>query len=406
MDDPKLPQQSRLTPSSPEGELRRFEETVSKLAAQVARLEQRVAGLERGPASVAEAFESKPRLESRFGLTLVNRAGAITLAIGIIFFFKYAVDNKWIGAEARVAIGVCAGVFMLALAEWFRRRDRRSAASANFDEKVFTQGLAGCGLATVFVSLYAAFAYYELIIPLAGWSLLVLVSAFAVVLSIRYASAAIAALGFTGAMLTPMLLHNRATAWWFDFLFLLLASLTVLAIVIKNRWPILIPSLAGLSLLSAAVVLNGGHPHWFAFFCVLLAFVHFAAMRFTRPGDPFSNYAYLTAHGCLLIGGMRAVALWASSNSLPQDRFSFTSALESVLLALYGIFALLYGMLRKMGVDRALGLVLLAIVIVKLYLWDVWQLNKFYRISAFVALGILLLTASYLYSRFRSRPVG
>ncbi len=58
MDDPKLPQQSRLTPSSPEGELRRFEETVSKLAAQVARLEQRVAGLERGPASVAEAFES------------------------------------------------------------------------------------------------------------------------------------------------------------------------------------------------------------------------------------------------------------------------------------------------------------------------------------------------------------
>lgn len=400
-----MPQQSRLTPSSRDEERRRLEETVARLASQVASLEQRVAGLERSPGIPPPELETKTRLESRFGLTLVNRAGAITLAIGIIFFFKYAVDNKWIGAETRVAIGVVAGFCMLMLAEWFRRRERRPDASG-FDETVFTQGLAGCGLATIFVSLYAAFAYYELIIPLAGWSLLVAVSVFAVFLSIRYASAAIAALGFTGAMLTPMLLHNSATPWWFHFLYLLLVALTALAIAVRNRWPILIPFIAGLALLSAAVVLNGGHPYWFAFFCVLVALVHFAAVRFTQPGNQLSNYAYLTAHGCLLVGGMRAVALWASSSSLPQDRFSFTSALESVLLALYGIFALLYGMLRKLGVDRALGLFLLGVVIVKLYLWDVWQLNKFYRISAFVALGILLLAASYLYSRFRSRAAG
>jgi len=47
------------------------------------------------------------------------------------------------------------------------------------------------------------------------------------------------------------------------------------------------------------------------------------------------------------------------------------------------------------------GLGLMALVIVKLYLLDVWQLSRIYRISAFVALGVLLIATSFLYSRFR-----
>ncbi|MBV9265724.1 MAG: DUF2339 domain-containing protein, partial [Acidobacteriaceae bacterium] len=47
------------------------------------------------------------------------------------------------------------------------------------------------------------------------------------------------------------------------------------------------------------------------------------------------------------------------------------------------------------------GLVLIGLVIIKLYLFDVWLLNRVYRISAFVALGALLLITSFLYSRYR-----
>ena len=36
----------------------------------------------------------KPGLESKVGLTLVNRIGAITLVLGVAFFFKWAVDNN------------------------------------------------------------------------------------------------------------------------------------------------------------------------------------------------------------------------------------------------------------------------------------------------------------------------
>jgi uncharacterized membrane protein len=55
---------------------------------------------------------------------------------------------------------------------------------------------------------------------------------------------------------------------------------------------------------------------------------------------------------------------------------------------------------RRSGVHRLAGLVLTGIVILKLYLYDVWQLGRVYQIIAFVILGILLLSTSFLYSRF------
>jgi uncharacterized membrane protein len=53
--------------------------------------------------------------------------------------------------------------------------------------------------------------------------------------------------------------------------------------------------------------------------------------------------------------------------------------------------------------DRLLALGAIGFVVVKLYFYDVWLLDRLYRISAFVALGILLLAASYLYSRWKDK---
>ncbi len=381
-----MPHPNPPTPSSSD-ELSELRATVAGLSARVAELERR-SGEARPPSLTSRA-------DSKLGLTLVNRVGALTLAIGIIFFFKYAVDNKWIGAEGRVALGVSAGLLMLFAAEWQRRR-----ASV---ESVFSQGLAGCGLAIIYVALYASVGLYELIVPVAGWVLLVLVSGLGVVLSVRYASSAIAALGFAGALLTPMLLHSTATAWWFDFFYLLVLSMTALSLAMRQNWQYLIPSVAALACLAAAIVLNTNHAVWFTLFALILASAHFIAFRRVEPASRSTDFVYLTAHGCFLIAVLRGVALFTNGFTSPEDRFSFLSALESACLAIYGTAVLVYGLVRKSLLDRTMGLVLLALVILKLYLWDVWQLNRFYRISAFVALGILLLAASYLFSRFRTR---
>jgi len=76
---------------------------------------------------------------------------------------------------------------------------------------------------------------------------------------------------------------------------------------------------------------------------------------------------------------------------------------SSLLMALYGLALMGQGMARNFRLHRVLGLGLFALVVVKLYLYDIWQLDRFYRILAFVVLGALLLSGSFLYSRYRHR---
>ncbi len=147
-----------------EDELTRLRTAVETLSKQVAQLEQRMIVLERGrnltsPSSplpvqpvparaISDPSIAQPppqQLESRLGLTIVNRIGAVTLAIGIVFFFKYAADNQWIGAAGRVVLGLVSGLILIGVADWLRRRDQR----------VFSQGVCGCGLAILYISLYA-----------------------------------------------------------------------------------------------------------------------------------------------------------------------------------------------------------------------------------------------------------
>jgi len=60
------------------------------------------------------------------------------------------------------------------------------------------------------------------------------------------------------------------------------------------------------------------------------------------------------------------------------------------------------GVATRTAINRIAGLGLMGLVVVKLYLFDVWQVGRVYRISAFVALGALLLATSFLYSHFRT----
>ena len=46
------------------------------------------------------------------------------------------------------------------------------------------------------------------------------------------------------------------------------------------------------------------------------------------------------------------------------------------------------------------ALILLAVPIVKVFVYDVFKLEMGYRIAAFVGLGVLLIVSGYLYQRY------
>ena len=95
------------------------------------------------------------------------------------------------------------------------------------------------------------------------------------------------------------------------------------------------------------------------------------------------------------------VAGWAGRTSEPQDVANVVSTGISILMAVYASALVVAGVAMRSGLNRILGLCLFALVILKLYLLDVWSLSRGFRIIAFLALGGLLLLVSYLYSRYK-----
>ncbi len=166
-------------------------------------------------------------IESKVGLTLVNRIGAITLVLGIAFFFKWAVDNNWIGPAGRVILGLLAGFATLAAGDYIWRKR----------QVVFAQGITATGIAIIYLALYAAFDYYQLIPQSAAFVLMVATTAMGAVLALRYHSFAIAALGLAGAYVTPLLLSTGEDHPWFLFSYLLLLNFAATELGKRGGWP-------------------------------------------------------------------------------------------------------------------------------------------------------------------------
>jgi len=191
------------------------------------------------PQPPAQAFETN------IGLTLVNRIGVVTLVLGIAFFFKWAVDNQWIGPAGRVILGVIAGLVTLGVADMLWRKGQR----------IFAQGGTAVGFGILYLAVYAAFEYYQLIPQSLAFTFMVATTALAVALALRYASVAMAVLGLAGGYLTQILLSTGEDRPWFLFSYLLLLNLGALVLARMRECQ----SLEILSL-AATVVIYGS---WF-----------------------------------------------------------------------------------------------------------------------------------------------
>lgn len=183
-----------------------------------------------GPSSDLPGISPAPRspvLETQVGLTLINRIGVITLVLGIGFFFKWAVDNQWIGPAGRVELGVLAGLLALGGADYLWRKGQR----------IFAQGVTATGIAILYLAIYAAFDFYKLLPQGFTFVCMFVATVLACALALRYDAIAIAAFGLLGGYLTPVLLSTGEDHPWFLFSYTLLLDLGLLALVRARGWP-------------------------------------------------------------------------------------------------------------------------------------------------------------------------
>ena len=72
----------------------------------------------------------------------------------------------------------------------------------------------------------------------------------------------------------------------------------------------------------------------------------------------------------------------------------------TILWTVYAVALLVVGIAKRWRQVRLGALILLAIPIAKVFVYDVFALERVYRIVAFIGLGLLLLASAYLYHRY------
>ena len=170
--------------------------------------------------------QAGPDLESRIGSHWLNRIGITAVLIGVSYFLKFAFDNNWIGPFGRVAIGLLAGIAIMAWSETFRRRGYR----------VFSHSLKAVGIGVLYLSLYAAFQVYNLVPGSVAFTMMLAVTAATAVMAWTQDAEILAAFALIGGFSTPFLLstgQNREVAL---FAYVAILDLGALALLVLKPW--------------------------------------------------------------------------------------------------------------------------------------------------------------------------
>lgn len=109
--------------------------------------------------------------------------------------------------------------------------------------------------------------------------------------------------------------------------------------------------------------------------------------------DYFSRQMAAASRPRVLTEGWSTAYLNLRRSQIERD-FTF-----SALWMAYGAMLMLIGFLRRSAFVRWQALVLIALTIAKVFVYDVSELDRQYRIVSFMVLGVLLLVISFMYQR-------
>ena len=160
--------------------------------------------------------------------------GGITVALGAVFLFRYAVEQGWLTPFARVVLGLLLGGLLLWAGEWTFRHPVEAVRRAMRPDYV-PPALTGSGLLAIYVSLYAAHALFGLLGPATAFVAIGLVSWSALALSLRQGPF-VAVLGLLGGYLVPALVASSDPQAGPLFLYLFLLAAGCLTVMVWRQW--------------------------------------------------------------------------------------------------------------------------------------------------------------------------
>ena len=123
------------------------------------------------------------------------RIGVLALFIGIAFFIKFAIDKGWLGPAVRIVLGIVTGLVMIGGGYFWRKR-----------YPTLSQTLSGGGIALLYLCIFAAFAFFQMLNVYVAVAMLFLICAGSAAIAFSYDSLPLALIGIIGAYSAPFVL--------------------------------------------------------------------------------------------------------------------------------------------------------------------------------------------------------
>ncbi|MCP5088577.1 MAG: DUF2339 domain-containing protein [Rhodobacteraceae bacterium] len=205
-----------------------------------------------GPGAIARGIEN-------FKANWVIWIGALSLALGGLFFVQYGLEQGILGPKARVACAIGLGIALMAAAEWLRRHEVERTSSWFTADTALAAG----GIASLFAAAISAHMLYGLTSGVTAFVSMALVAWFALGAGILFGPV-LAVIGLLGAFVTPFLVDSESASPLMYAYFALVLSAS-LAVERYQKW-IWLSSIAVTASLVWAVLLFVSMPNepWFA----------------------------------------------------------------------------------------------------------------------------------------------
>lgn len=166
-------------------------------------------------------------------------------------------------------------------------------------------------------------------------------------------------------------------------------SFTPAAVLVNARFGLYLTAIGALALLSYYTTKEGGHRNrqWSGAAIIginLLALLalHFEVVAYFQP-------QFIAAY----------------SETARQSVATLRAFTYSAVWMVYGSALMLIGFWKRSAFLRWQAILLLAMTVIKVFVFDIGTLQRGYRIAAFIVLGVILLAVSFFYQRSRLRTV-
>ena len=265
-----------------------------------------------------------------FGGNTIVKAGVGILFIGLAFLAKYASEHVQVPVEFRLA-GIASVALVLLVLGW-RLRTKRAQ---------YAQILQGGAIAVLYLTLFAAFKFYNVLAVGPAFALMVVVAALAAALAVLQDARSLAVIGALGGFATPLLVSSGSGNYVALFSYYLVLDLGIAAVAWHKTW-------RSLNLIG--------------FIATFLVATAWGVLDY-RPDNYANSQAFLIAFFVLFVAIMlmpaRRAAAAPSSSGLVQRVDGWVNG--SLLFGLPTItFALQYGLVRHTEYGVALSALALA----------------------------------------------